>query len=369
MINRIKIDGYKSFVDFQLLYVPRFLVLVGPNSSGKSNLFDALAFLKAAYANPEAALFDFDARRGRPQELFHSAEGSAGGDAFRIDVRTRSVAPGRGPVTVDHQLKAARRDGRYTVDGPNAQLEPDSALVQIGDVPDWVMTAALREVASWRFVMPEPRLMRRAAPAGDERPLTEDGSNLAAVLGRIAENEREAFDEILLDLVAMIPGVQGIEPRLDEHRQEWTLDIVFDGEGWVPSTLISDGTLRVLSILTALHDPDHPGVLLLEEIENGLHPELLAALVGRIKNRVMDYTKEPRQVIATTHSPVVVGELVHETPDALSFFETSFLVDPDSGRTSRRTVARPVRDSGERGTYVSPRNIRQYLGTVRRDAW
>ena len=41
MITRIEIDGFKSFLDFKL-DVPPFLALVGPNASGKSNLFDAL---------------------------------------------------------------------------------------------------------------------------------------------------------------------------------------------------------------------------------------------------------------------------------------------------------------------------------------
>ncbi|SDK12825.1 AAA family ATPase [Nonomuraea jiangxiensis] len=47
MLTRIEIDGFKSFLDFGL-DVPPFLALVGPNSSGKSNLLDALAYVRTA---------------------------------------------------------------------------------------------------------------------------------------------------------------------------------------------------------------------------------------------------------------------------------------------------------------------------------
>jgi energy-coupling factor transporter ATP-binding protein EcfA2 len=44
MLTRIEIDGFKTFQDFAL-DVPPFLVVIGPNAAGKSNLFDAIAFL------------------------------------------------------------------------------------------------------------------------------------------------------------------------------------------------------------------------------------------------------------------------------------------------------------------------------------
>ncbi len=68
MITRVEIDGFKSFLDFKL-DVPPFLALVGPNASGKSNLFDAIEFNQKALRSPETALLE--ARRGRPFELFH----------------------------------------------------------------------------------------------------------------------------------------------------------------------------------------------------------------------------------------------------------------------------------------------------------
>jgi AAA15 family ATPase/GTPase len=44
MLTRIEIDGFKSFENFSLDLSP-FVVILGPNASGKSNLFDAIQFL------------------------------------------------------------------------------------------------------------------------------------------------------------------------------------------------------------------------------------------------------------------------------------------------------------------------------------
>jgi AAA15 family ATPase/GTPase len=122
-----------------------------------------------------------------------------------------------------------------------------------------------------------------------------------------------------------------------------------------------------------LHDPDHSGSLLIEEIENGLHPSRLAELLRRIQERVTDFGEAEslhrplRQVILTSHSPVVVSELYRLRPESLLFMDTAVRVDPERDRVSRVTVAKPVRDEGEPGTYVSPRQVRKFLSTVQPD--
>ena len=44
MLTKIEIDGFKTFEDFKINLGP-FMVIVGPNASGKSNLFDAIRLL------------------------------------------------------------------------------------------------------------------------------------------------------------------------------------------------------------------------------------------------------------------------------------------------------------------------------------
>lgn len=388
MITRIEIDGFKSFLDFTL-DVPPLLALVGPNSSGKSNLLDAVDYDLDARETRSGLL---ESRRGRPHELFHRVAKGRQVETFSIRV-DRLVRLPQGLLRVatwaharlhhdghptnegysyhwsgaaeEGELTQAVRDRLWsaadsiTRDSPNTDLALGTAMrirAALGDERDYV---------------PDPQAMRGLASAADIRPLSRDGANLAAVLGRVRDSE--AFSDLQVDLAALIPDVVEIVPELDDKRQEWSFDLVVDGQGPVPSTLLSDGTLRILGLLAALHDPDHPGVLMIEEIENGLHPSRLAELLRRIHERVTDLNdpesldRPLRQVILTSHSPVVVSELYRMRPDSLVFLDTAVRVDPEHERVSRVTVAKPVRTEGEPGTYVSPRQVRKYLSTVRQD--
>lgn len=84
MLTRIEIDGFKTFEGFTLDLQP-FSAIVGPNASGKSNLFDAIRFL--------ALLAQHDVRtamqgvRGQPEELFRRTEdGLADRMSFAVEV-------------------------------------------------------------------------------------------------------------------------------------------------------------------------------------------------------------------------------------------------------------------------------------------
>ncbi|WP_062435927.1 AAA family ATPase [Herbidospora daliensis] len=394
MITHIRIDGFKSFLDFEL-DVPPLLALVGPNSSGKSNFFDALAFLRGL--NLGKALTE--SSRGRSPELFHHVSKGSPVENFQVaaeslthvdadllavtyiggprsknvtfgDGRFNAVArAGEAFLTLDEGLRHIDHlpaDARRIAD-----LAAESAERILGATKiDWDLISALvnRPRETWRLYQPDPGRMRAAADGADLGAVDSDGRNLAAVLGRL--HSTSAFDDLVNDFLALTPDVVGIEPYLDERRGEWLFDVLVDGEGRVSSRLLSDGTLRILGLLAALHDPDHPGVILIEEIENGLHPSRLAELLRRIERKVTDFNSpgwanQPlRQVIMTTHSPVVVSELYRLRRESLIFLNTAVRVDPENDRVSRVTVAKPVRDEGEPGTFVSPRQVRAFLSTV-----
>ncbi|WP_030164582.1 AAA family ATPase [Spirillospora albida] len=385
MITHIEIDGFKSFLDFKL-DVPPFLALVGPNASGKSNLFDAIDYVRDALMSSEEALLA--ARRGRPQELFH--RDGVGRPVGEFTIKTRRlvrIADGfaafvwsegaylESGVPVPKNLARKVLHLRTEQGVPDAVRARESGTVHAAadgdDVSDLAFAVEI-EMAQVRPYVPDPHEMRAVANRADRRALLTNGGNLAAVLGRMCSSN--ALDDLMVDLAALMPDVKEIRTELDEKRQEWSFDLVVEGQGLVPSSLLSDGTLRIIGLLAALHDPDHPGVLMVEEIENGLHPARLAELLRRIQERVTDLNdpeslgRPLRQVIITSHSPVVVSELYRTCPESLVFMDAAVRVDPENDRVSRVSVAKPVRDEGEPGTYVSPRQVRRYLGTVRQDA-
>ena len=100
----------------------------------------------------------------------------------------------------------------------------------------------------------------------------------------------------------------------------------------------SDGTLRFLAFLASFLGPDTPSFYFFEELENGIHPTRLNLLLDLIENQV---TTKNIQVVATTHSPQLLGclskeslehaSLVYRLPDepelpGLSAFSTCLML-------------------------------------------
>ena len=274
------------------------------------------------------------------------------------------VASPAGPLGMRCRLRLALIGGRPSVEECSASVNTLKTPLVVS--PDDTSRMLVNECRSWRTLGLEPAQMRHGAAIPNDEPLDPRGRNLAAVLHRLWM--RDVLWQVEVDLAALIPGPSRIAPFSDERRQEYDFDVVFENAGKVPPLLLSDGTLRALALCAAANDADHPGVLLIEEIETGLYPGRLAELLRRIRQRVSDpgTRGEPmRQAIVTSHSPVLVSELYRLCPESLVSMGTAVRVDPDRGRVSGVTLAKPVRVDGEPGTYFSPRQVRKYLSAVR----
>ena len=74
------------------------------------------------------------------------------------------------------------------------------------------------------------------------------------------------------------------------------------------SQQMSDGVLRVLAVCTFLYGVTTPGVLMLEEPEDGIHPQLIRHVVQMLKELALRKPPHQCQVFFTTHSPYVLDE-------------------------------------------------------------
>lgn len=104
MLTRIEIDGFKTFEGFALDLQP-FSAIVGPNASGKSNLFDAIRFL--------SLLAQYDVRtamqglRGQPEELFRRTQDGLS-HQMRFAVEVRLDAEGEDAFGTTYAINAQR---------------------------------------------------------------------------------------------------------------------------------------------------------------------------------------------------------------------------------------------------------------------
>jgi predicted ATPase len=167
-----------------------------------------------------------------------------------------------------------------------------------------------RDLQEWRFydyfrTDPESPL-RHPQPSVRTPILAHDGVDLAAALQTIREDgDAEALDE---SIEAVFPGSQ--LHILREGCSFW-LELEVPGiERYLRASEFSDGTLRYLCLLAALLSPVPAPLLILNEPENSLHPDVLVPLANLIRR-----ASERSQVWVTTHS-TKLGDLLAKSPHA-----------------------------------------------------
>lgn len=162
------------------------------------------------------------------------------------------------------------------------------------------------------FLDPVPARMRGYS-FKDDQGLHGDGANLSAVLRAICASARAKQD--VLDFVRQLPEGELTDlafhdgPRNDVVLSVWErfgrLDPV---ERLAP--LLSDGTLRVLAVAAALLSAPKGSLVVIEEIDNGVHPSRAAALVERIRATA---ARRSLRVLLTTHNPALLDAVPDES--------------------------------------------------------
>lgn len=254
---------------------------------------------------------------------------------------------------------------------------------------------ALREeMRHWRLLQLDPALLRRPAPVTAAGVLDADGANLAAVLAELkaettsTERPTGVLADIAAELNQLIPGVARLDAALHDASREYRIELTMrDGLAFT-SRVVSDGTLRVLALLTLLHDPRHRGLICFEEPENGVHPGRIRQLVNQLRDMAThparfsaaDGDMPLSQLLLNSHSPVVLSALLdadrHPLPGgAVLFADTARMSDPERNEQRRKTRLRPVDPSPQRALdvsgdetppppQVSDLEVRQVLDTV-----
>jgi predicted ATPase len=146
-----------------------------------------------------------------------------------------------------------------------------------------------------------PRKMREPCPAVASDEFALDGSNLPKIVGRLRTQEPRRFARWLEHVQLELRDVQDIEVRRREEDNAFYLVLRYRGGYEVKQWGISEGSLRflALTLLTYLPEEDKP-VWLIEEPENGIHPQAVASVIESLS---MLYES---QVLIATHSPLVL---------------------------------------------------------------
>ena len=171
------------------------------------------------------------------------------------------------------------------------------------------LVAIYHELRRWFFFYLEPReRMRQISQAEQVAHIGPMGEELGAYLKTLknGESNPSAFDGLIQSLRMLIPSVEGIDVVVND-LSEVEFSLIDNGVS-IPSRLLSDGTLRLLGLLT-LTRGGGATLIGVEEPENGLHP-------ARIQ-LIAEYLKTQKQIgntqfIITTHSPVLLDAIDHD---------------------------------------------------------
>lgn len=173
--------------------------------------------------------------------------------------------------------------------------------------------AAKEEIKNWHFLQLNPYDLRQPSSYLSKDSLTHSGENLAAVLHRLSIGAPELLKDITRRMNALLPTIVDVKVVDDKIGKQFVIQIKTSDNREFSSRVISEGTLRLLTLCVFMYDPLHQGLLCFEEPENGVHParmkltaELLVDLVTHFDN---EDEKLQRQLIINTHSPVLVGDI------------------------------------------------------------
>ncbi len=147
----------------------------------------------------------------------------------------------------------------------------------------------------------EPAAMRGPDDFVATPQISVNGGNLARTLYELATRRAEVageaevertYAEVATRLRALI-GARAVRVARDDQRQTLTLEVLDEGGAYIPARSLSDGTLRFLVLCVMRIDPDVQGLLCMEEPENGIHPERIAAMAELVHGLAVDPQRTP----------------------------------------------------------------------------
>jgi len=351
MINTLAIANYRSLLDL-VIPLANLNIITGENACGKSNLYKALRLLSETaqggviqalakeggldstfWAGPEkisSAMRKGEVPvQGGPRQKTARLRLGFSTDNFSYSISLGLPAPSISAFALDPEIKReciwagnSYRPASLLVDRAGSMIKARSnrqweVIAQHGNNYESIFSQAIDplktpeiivlrdDIRGWRFYdhfRTDSDAPARRPQLGSRTPvLHHDGRDLAAALQTIIEiGDEKALDQAISDA---FPGAKlNISVQQDgrfvvELQQQGLLRALSAAE-------LSDGTLRYLLWVAALLTPRPPPLMVLNEPETSLHPDLLPALA-----RLIIRAAESTQIWVVSHASRLIAAL------------------------------------------------------------
>jgi len=334
-LTEIRVEGYRSLVDVTLP-LRDLMVMIGPNGSGKTALLEVLVLLRCAAQEQLAEQLEaFGGSQAVLSQTIHRP------DRLKLDLSV-DVESSRSSALMDYRFQLAPRGTGYALpferlewqwdpsaDRPFRYIDAHYERVFYSDPetsrmvqPTWEHNALELALAQVPRMYAEPDTLRRLlasirfysfldvtqravvrlpqalTPARRPGP---NGENLYSALYNLRATDPNTYSRIEEILHIGFPGFQHLEFPVVGTGQVTLAWYQVGISGPFYASQLSEGTLRFLWLITILLSPDTPALILLDEPEVSMHPELLKLLAGVLQDAALR-----GQVLVATHSPDLI---------------------------------------------------------------
>lgn len=366
MLKQLILENWKSFRYAELPLDP-LTVLIGTNASGKSNVVEALEFLQriGKGENIETALggsktlksirggVEWAARKdAKKEETMFTLKALVQGEEqlkdylYTIDIQTiPEVRVTLEYIEIQNFSKENVRDDKKTITITNSIFPTKSGLQsaevrihlnELGQfhsfakkgvmededfekilyneflpLRDKVRKVVVSSLENILILNPIASNMRDYSRLADN--LESDASNIAGVLAALDEEQKIVVESNLSNYIKNLPEGDIKKVFAEPVGRLKTDAMLYCEEEWKPgetrlidARTMSDGTLRFLAILTALLTRPEGSQIVIEEIDNGLHPSR-AKLLVKILREIG--SKRNIDILLTTHNPALLNAL------------------------------------------------------------
>ena len=353
------LTDFKNFARAELNLFEPLTVLLGRNGSGKTNLIEGVELL-ATFTRGVSFADITDTDRGGSFEVRGGLRSCVRFGSRRFGLRFSQDRVGGQPVDYFIQVgvrgrnvhlvaESLRIGQRFVFDGVHSHGD----LMQVkydnfsrGPNPTCTLSASRSVLSRYEEVIrnsrskaaglrtstrtvenvrrqlrnlyifdPQPKAMRGYARVESSPRLLRSGANLSAVLFALSEFKAEPNSALhrITEIVRQIPeepftAIDFVETSLGDVMAGLVLDRgeKVKGTKLVDARILSDGTLRMLAIVTALETVPPRSRIVIEEFDNGLHPSRAKLLVGALAEAAR---RRHLNVFVTTHNPAFMDAL------------------------------------------------------------